>query len=414
MKHVQAEIISAGTELLLGFTVSSNSSFLSRILAGLGLDVYKHVVVGDNTGRIAHAVRAALRRAHVVVVTGGLGPTLDDVTVDGVAAGLKRTWRFDPFTWSKIERRFRARGIEIIPSMKRQARIIQGAEILPNRVGSAPGQLVRVQKHCVVLLPGVPSEARAMMEDAAQRLKRLLRLPWVIESRDFLVTGLSEPQVEARAEDLLTMGGAVTCGIYACPGSVTLRLTAKARTRQAAVKLMAPFEKKIKSRLGSHLYSADGTPLEQVVGGLLARKRLTLAVAESCTGGLVSSRLTDTPGSSRYLRSSIVAYDNREKIRLLKVPKRLLVRHGAVSADVVKAMAKSARKSAGTDLGLAVTGIAGPTGGSKAKPVGLVYIALDHKNRALCERYHFSGERKDIRDKGVQAALNLVRRALLE
>ncbi len=419
-RAVDAEIVAIGTELLLGFVVNSDTAFLGRTLAECGINCFRHVTVGDNPGRLRQALEEALERSDLVITCGGLGPTVDDITLETTAEVTGRPLLLDREILRQIKHRFALRGIRMPKSNLRQAMIPQGAVAFPNSVGTAPGFLLRVPglrpgtlSKILVALPGPPAELIPMVRRwLIPRLKRYAG-GWVILSKTLKLTGITESEVDAKIRDLLAMEGATTLGIYAHPAQVDLRITAKASGRAAAGRQIVQVEGRLRRRLGKLIFGADEETLEKVVGKLLKHKRLTLGVAESCTGGLIGHRITEVPGSSDYFRGGVVAYANELKASSLGVSPHLLARYGAVSAQVAKAMAQGVRRLTGAKVGLSVTGIAGPTGGSRAKPVGLVFIALSTPRGTQSHRCLFSGNRSTVKFKASQTALNLVRLHLL-
>ena len=411
---MNAEIIAVGTELLLGHTVNTNAAWLSRLLAGLGIHCFHQTVVGDHPARIRAALQAARARADLVILTGGLGPTVDDVTAAAVAHVLHRPMVHHPALARAMRDRFRRRHVRRPAGNARQAWLPHGARPLPNALGTAPGFVVADGDGWIAALPGVPAEMEAMA------LRSLV--PWVrarrmgrglVRSRTLKIAGQLESAVNVRVRRWLRMRPPVTVGIYAQPGEVHLRIMAAARTGRAAQRAIARVEAPLRARLGRDCFGADEETLESVVGRWCRQRRCTLAVAESCTGGLVTDRLTDVPGSSAYVRAGVVAYSSDVKQRWLGVPSRVLARHGAVSAPVARAMAQGVRIFAGSDLGVSVTGIAGPTGATRAKPVGVVFIALADGRRTRVQRHDFLGNRRSIKRQSSQAALDLLRRHLL-
>ena len=376
---MNAEIISIGTELLLGHVVDTNSSFLSCKLSELGIDVYHHTTVGDNPARLVEAIRKALGRADIVLMTGGLGPTVDDVTVEAV---------INLFGKSLVRP-------------------------ICNKVGSAPGIVAEYDNKVIVCLPGPPREAIPMFEnDIKPYIRKRFQSEGVIKSRVIKLTGLGESKVDVRVRSLLNLKPPTTVGIYAKLGEVDLKIMSKAKSEKEASKAIAGIEKKIRSKFKDYIFGYDDETLEGVVGEILAKKKKTLAIAESCTGGLISNRITDVSGSSRYFKTGMVTYSNESKENFLGVSGDLIKRYGAVSKEVALEMAKGIKHFACTDIGLAVTGIAGPGGGSKKKPVGLVYIALVTDKKNIVKVYHFSGSRADIKWKTSQTALEMIRRAI--
>jgi nicotinamide-nucleotide amidase len=417
---MRAEIVAIGAELLLGFVVNSDTAYLGRVLAGLGVDCYFHVTVGDNPKRLAETLQTALSRADCVITCGGLGPTVDDITLETVARVTGKPLVAHPEILRKIRARFARLGIRMPKSNARQALLPQGAIPFANDVGTAPGFLLKVRssefgvlEKLLVALPGPPAELIPMVEK--RLIPRLRRFTGgsVIRSKTLKVTGLTESEVDAKVRDLLALKGKATLGIYAHPAQVDLRITAKASSPSAAKRLIAGVEAKIRRRLGPLIFGTDEEALEGAVGKLLKVKKLTLGLAESCTGGLLGHRITEVPGSSDYFLGGVVTYANELKKSSLGVPEEFLKRFGAVSPQVARAMAQGVRRFTGSDLGLAITGIAGPAGGNRKKPVGLVYIALSISKGTKVFRYLFSGDRSTIKFKASQAALDLLRCALL-
>jgi nicotinamide-nucleotide amidase len=410
---MRAELLSVGTELLLGQITDTNAAYLARLLAGYGVDVLFKQTVGDNLERVQDAVRLALSRADLVITTGGLGPTEDDLTVEAVAAVVGAPLVFDQAVADRIAGFFSRRQRQAPQSIFRQARIPQGAQVLPNRRGTAPGLIVPAGGRTIFMFPGVPHEMEGLVADGL--------VPWlaaraggeVIRSRVLRITGMGESMVEEQVRDLIH-GTNPTVAPLAKLGEVHLRITAKARPDRVAP-MIDEVEAGLRARLGDAVFGIDDEQLHEVTARLLIDRRRTLAVAESCTGGMISARLTEVPGASAFMRAGFVVYSNDAKIRDLGVPAHLVAAHGAVSAEVAAAMAEGARRQTGADLGLAVTGIAGPSGGTPEKPVGLVYLALSQNGTTRALEQRFGGEpgRAIIRHLAAQAAINLVRLTLL-
>ncbi|MDR7520852.1 MAG: competence/damage-inducible protein A [Armatimonadota bacterium] len=410
---MRAEIISVGTELLLGQITDTNAVFLARLLAEHGVDVRHKQTVGDNLERVQAAVRLALSRADLVVMTGGLGPTEDDLTVEAVAEAVGLPLVFDEALAESLRAFFEARRRRPPESIFRQARIPRGAEVIPNRRGTAPGLRVVAGEKTIFVFPGVPHEMEGLVAEGLIPWLRARTGDVVIRSRVLRVAGLGESVVEERVRDLIH-GTNPTVAPLARLGEVHLRITAKGRPEEVAT-LIDDMEERLRARLGDAVFGADDETLQGVVARLLIERQLTLAVAESCTGGLLTARLSETPGSSAFLLSGWVAYSNDAKVRDLGVPAELIAAHGAVSAPVAEAMALGARSRAGADLAVAVTGIAGPTGATPDKPVGLVYVAMVSPAGVRSEELRFGdgAGRAGIRHLATQAALNLIRLALL-
>ena len=430
----QAEIIAIGSELLLGGRLDTNSLFVTEQLASLGIEVRFKTVVGDHLADIAQAVRTASRRASVVVLTGGLGPTRDDRTRLAVARLIGRPLRRHPVALEGMRQRLAAWGRTPTPAQLRQALIPAGADVLANPIGSAPGFALTWKETVLVALPGVPAEAEQMFTTAvapwlaaalgSERRQARPARPARIDRRLLHTFGLPESEVDQKLQPLVRSLKAVRCGLLASPlgvtvsflkvqGSATARSTGKDR---ALARLVFAARK----RLGSHAYAEGADTMEQVVGRHLRKRGLTLAVAESCTGGLIGHRLTEVPGSSAYLDRVAVCYSNRAKVDLLGVPERVIRQHGAVSAEVATAMARGVRLRSRAQVGLSVTGIAGPDGGTPLKPVGLVFVGLDaasgRGSRASAGRvtreFRFHGPRAAIKLRASQAALDILRQWL--
>lgn len=410
---MRAELISVGTELLLGQITDTNAAYLARLLAAWGVDVLAKQTVGDNLNRVREAVELALSRSDLVITTGGLGPTEDDLTGEAVAlaAGLPLVHHQE--TADRIVEFFARRGRRAVDSVFRQARIPSGARVVPNRRGTAPGLVVPIGRQVVFMFPGVPAEMEQLVADGL--------VPWltehagdqVIRSRVLRVAGMGESLVEERVRDLIH-GDNPTVAPLAKLGEVQLRITAKGRPA-AVEEMIDRVEACLRERLGDAVVGADDETLPGAAARLLIASGLTLAVAESCTAGLLTARLTETPGSSAFLLAGFVAYSNEAKVRDLGVPPDTIVAHGAVSAEVARAMAQGARARTGASIGVAITGVAGPDGGTPAKPVGLVHLALATETCTRSEEWRFSGEagRAGVRHLAAQAALNLLRLHLL-
>lgn len=410
---MRAELIAVGTELLLGQITDTNAPYLARLLAAHGVDVLHKQTVGDNLERVRAAVTLALGRADLILTTGGLGPTEDDLTVEAVALAVGVPLVFDQVVADGIAAFFAQRRRPAPESVFRQARIPQGARVIPNRRGTAPGLVVPAGGCAIFMFPGVPHEMEGLVAEGL--------VPWlaehaggdVIRSRVLRITGLGESMVEEQVRDLIH-GTNPTVAPLAKLGEVHLRITAKGRS-DVVDQSIQEMEAALRGRLGDAVFGIDDETLQEATARLLIERGLTLAVAESCTAGLVASRLTETPGSSAFLLAGFVPYSNDAKIRDLGVPAGLLTAHGAVSAEVCAAMAAGARTRAGADLGLAVTGIAGPGGGTSAKPVGLVYLAIaDSGGARTVELNYGTGPGRDvIRHLTAQAAINLLRLTLV-
>lgn len=401
-----AELIAVGTELLWGDRAETNTLMLCEALAGLGIPVAAKTVVGDSEAALARVLTATLARAPLIILTGGLGATTDDVTTRVVAkvTGRRLTLRDDVLAGLKAV--YRRRGREMPPSSERQALLPARAEVLPNPVGTAPGFRLTHDGTDIIALPGVPSEMRAVFETAVA--------PWLsdraarpIPRRTIQSFGLGELAVEERLADLFTATGC-EMGLLASPRGVEIRLRAVGTDRSP--ERLSRVADEIRRRLGDAVYGVDGQTMEAVVGESLSARGLSLAVAESCTGGLVGHRLTDVPGSSRYFVGGWVTYDNRAKTGWLGVDPETVAAHGAVSEPVAAMMAQGACRLAGSDLGLALTGIAGPGGGTTGKPVGTLVVAVAHAEGTIVRRWEFRGPRAETKLAFSQYGLDTVRR----
>jgi len=408
------EILTVGTELLLGQIVDSNAAWISQRLAEAGIDVFYKTTVGDNWGRIESALRLALSRADILIITGGLGPTEDDLTRDVLAAVMGRPLRLDPEVLAHIERRFAHRRIPMAENNRKQAMVPEGAEVLSNPRGTAPGLFARLQGAVVACMPGVPSEMKPMcLEQVIPRIREACGITGRIVSRVLKCCGISESTLDQRIGDYFREMRNPTIGVLAHKGEIDIRLTCKGDDPQEIAAKLDELEGRLRARLGDLIFARDEELMEAVVGRLLRERQATLAVAESCTGGLVASRLTDIPGSSDYFERGAVAYSLSAKTALLAVPPALLAAHGAVSRPTALAMAEGVRRSAGTTFGLATTGIAGPGGGTPEQPVGLVYVALAWEGGSAAREYRLLGEREGIKYRASQMALEFLRRHLL-
>ncbi|MFH1189989.1 MAG: competence/damage-inducible protein A [Candidatus Omnitrophota bacterium] len=407
---MKAEIISIGTELLLGHIVNTNAAYLSRKLAALGIDLYYQTTVGDNPGRLVQAVRRALMRSDIALLTGGLGPTVDDVTMASIATLTGKPLVLNRGVLKDITGYFRSRGLKLSPGNEKQARVPKGVTCLRNKLGTAPALIIEHLGKVIVCLPGPPREMEPLFEDGVMRyLKRRFEPGPVFVTRTIKTVGLAESRVNTMVKDLLKLPPPTTVGIYAKPREVHLVIMAKAGNDRLAAKAVSAVEKKITARLKRHIFGYDDDTLESAVGRMLAAKKLTIAVAESCTGGLLSKRLTDVSGSSRYFITGIVTYSNGSKENLLGVPGSSIRRYGAVSGQICRRMALGIRYMTCADIGVGITGIAGPAGGSARKPVGLVFISFVTGDKLTVKEFRFKGSRQNIRWQASQAALDMIR-----
>jgi len=414
----RAAILAVGSELLTPSRIDTNSLFITEQLNLLGIDVVCKSQVGDDRAELAAALRFALGRADVVVCSGGLGPTDDDVTRDVVAEVLARPMAEDERITSRIRARFESRKMVMPAINRRQAMVPQGARVIDNTNGTAPGLWIEAGTQVVLLLPGPPRELKAMLPPVVEQLLAPRSQGLSLVRRVIKITGRTESHTEEAVQPLYRAWEQaevpIAATILASLGQIELHLSARAASRESAASATAAAAEEVAAVLGLDVYSMDGHPLEQVVGNLLVARELRIACAESCTGGLLTSRLTDVPGSSRYVDRGVIAYANDAKIALLGVPPALIEEHGAVSEPVAQAMAHGMRASARVDIGVGVTGIAGPGGGTPEKPVGTVAVAAVGPGSAIRSRlFRFVGDRELVKFQASQAALDMVRRMLL-
>lgn len=409
---MQAEIIFTGTEILLGEIVNTHAQYLGRELAELGIEVTLHTAVGDDSEAIKTMLQNSLARTGLVIITGGLGPTGDDLTGESVAGLLGLDMVRDEQTLHKLDSLFTSRGLPLPAIVTKQAFVPRDAEVLPNSAGTAPGLIVRSRDKTVILLPGPPGELKAVFESHVRGyLKKITGHGAVMHSTLLKVTGLSESQIQEQLQELrFTDNQAVS--YVALPGEVHVRVTVRAGGRAEAVRAAEETAARIAVALGDYVFGRDDEQINEAVAALLAERGLTIAAAESCTGGRIMKMLTDLPGSSHYFVGGVVSYSNELKINLLGVPGEVINSYGAVSEQTARAMAAGICRITGSSLGLGVTGIAGPDGATPGKPVGLVYIALAVGDKVFCMRHVFPGQRAGVRAGASNTALNMVRRFL--
>lgn len=410
---LSAEIIAIGSEMLAPDRTDTNSLWLTEKLNRIGIDVKLKTIVGDDDARLEEVIRDAVKRSRVVITTGGLGPTEDDITRKVVARALNRRLTLDEKVLAEIRTRFQSFGVTMPERNSRQAMVIDGAEVLPNPNGTAPGLYLEQDKCAVALLPGPPREMKPMFENHVQAKFESLSGDIRFARRVLRVAGMGESAVDEKIAPIYTQFENPLTTILFNSSEIEIHLRAHARTEAEAEALIDHLSLKIEQALGNSVFSFRGETMEEVVGRQLTMKGFTVAVAESCTGGLIAQRLTNVPGASRYFLEGVVTYSNQSKTRLLGVDKKLIKEFGAVSQQVARDMARGVRHKAKTDFGLAITGIAGPDGGSEEKPVGLVYVALADDAHTAHKRFMIPGDRELIRWRASQAALDMLRRRLI-
>lgn len=411
---MKVELISVGTELLLGNIVNTNAQYLSEKCAQLGLSVYYQTVVGDNRERLTEVFKTALGRSELVILTGGLGPTEDDLTKEVCAEVMGFPLKEDPHTRQRIEDYLKNSVYKEIPDNNwKQAVVPEGALVLDNDNGTAPGLVMEKDSVVAILLPGPPAELYPLFENKVIPYLNQ-RSQEVILSSMVKICGIGESQVETAIKDMIDSQTNPTIAPYAKTGEVHLRVTAKAETKEKARELIKPVVKELKNRFGENIYTTKAEEtLEQSLVRLLAKHQLTITTAESCTGGMAAARIINVPGSSEVYKEGFITYSNKAKRKYLDVSKSTLKQFGAVSEETAREMAKGGAFETDSDICIAITGIAGPDGGSEEKPVGLVYIGCCCKNKTSVERFVFRGNREKIRIQAACRAIDMARRAIL-
>jgi len=432
-----AQVICIGNEIMLGHIANTNAQFISNKLAAIGIKTSKHLDIPDNPEVIISSIRKALSESEIVILSGGLGPTVDDLTLECIAKALNCKLIFNKKIAERIKAHFKRRNIKMPANNLRQAFIPESAMPILNNIGTAPGLIIPVSEtsgnrraglpvlrsfseggnlayglHGKILIafPGVPFELYPMFENTAiPYLKKVFPSGQIIKSRVIKITGLTESRVNEIIEDLLKISGNVQMGIYPCPEEIHVKITVTEKNENSADLAINKIQKKIVARLRNYIFGYDNEKLEEIVGKMLSRPKKTLAIAESCTGGLLASRITDIPGSSDYFKLGLVTYSNESKNKLLDISIKTIKKYGAVSKEAASLMAKNVRMLAGADYGIGVSGILGPGGATSRKPAGLVYIALSTKAKTICKEFRFVGTRNLIKYKSTQAALNMLR-----
>ncbi len=414
---MNAEIIAIGSELLTPFRQDTNSLYLTEKLNQLGVEVIFKTIVGDNREQLTATANLAIARAEIVIFMGGLGPTEDDLTREAVTDALGLELHRDPAIITSLEQRFAVRGWKMAANNLKQADVITGATVLPNANGSAPGQWIsgkyEGRERIIMLLPGPPHELKALFEEQCVARLRAKLPPQFIATRELKITGLGESACDARVAPIYKLYTDVQTTILAGAGEIQLHLKTRAASLEAAQARVDRLVEKIEEELGDLVFSDNGDSMEQIVGYYLQMRNATLAVAESCTGGMLAERITSVSGSSRYFLGGAVVYSNQLKTTFADVPAELIEKHGAVSREVASALAEGIRRRSGATLGLGITGVAGPTGGTDAKPVGLVFHALASDAGTEVVERKFPGDRKHVRRFASQQAMDMVRRKLM-
>ncbi len=414
---MNAEIIAVGSELLTPHRQDTNSLYLTEKLNELGVEVRFKSIVGDDCESLVAATKLAMRRSDIIIFSGGLGPTEDDLTREAVAEALGLTLRRDPEIIASLEERFAKRGYKFSPNNAKQADVIAGAIALPNTMGTAPGQWISGkydgQDRILILLPGPPYELKALFEGECVARLRAKVPEQHIAMRTLKMAMIPESQVDARVSPIYKTYTDVETTILAGGGEIQLHLRCRKDFQAEAEARVEELAEKIEDEMGDAIFSRKGETIEQIVSYLLQMRNMTLATAESCTGGLLAERITSLSGSSRYFLGGAVVYSNELKTQFANVPKALIDKHGAVSREVAVALAEGIRKRCLSSYGVGITGVAGPTGGTEQKPVGLLYIAVAGEEGTQVVERNFPGDRKRIRQFATQQALEMIRRALI-
>ncbi|MBC6002782.1 competence/damage-inducible protein A [Paeniclostridium sp. NSJ-45] len=410
---MKAEIITVGTEILLGDIVNTNSQFLAKELASIGVEVYYQETVGDNETRLLNLLEEAFKRSDIVITTGGLGPTNDDITKEIAAKYFNQELVFYSDLWENIKSYFEKLGLKPTENNKKQAYFPKDCIILDNPNGTAPGVILKKENKMIILLPGPPKEMIPMFNNSVKSYLQSLT-DYKLVSKTLRFIGIGESELEEKLIDIINSQSNPTISPYAKENEVTLRITAKSKDDEKANDLIKSIEEKIKDRVGKYIYGYDDTTLEETVAKLLVKNNMTIAVSESCTGGMVSSKLIDYPGISQSFIEGCVTYSNEAKMNRLGVKKETLDKYGAVSSETAIEMAVGIAKNLNTNIGLSTTGVAGPGGGTDEKPVGLVYIGIYINGDVKVKKCNFSGSRDKIRSRATNEALNLLRLELLK
>lgn len=406
-------LISIGDELLIGQVINTNAAFIARELNSIGIEIHQTLTIGDNPDDIVSALDYGISKYFLTVITGGLGPTHDDVTKKSLCRYLQTSLVFNPETKKNIERYLQQRNSPWSPAAEEQTMIPAGTSIIPNLRGTASGLFFeRAGRYCIVM-PGVPHEMEAMVKNWFVPFFASKAQGNVILHRTLKTTGIAESALAKKIGEVDTFLKGSTLAFLPSPSGVRLRITATGPGKKSVEEKIQSIEAHIRDRVNEYIYGVDEEQLEEVLGKILAAGNLRLAVAESCTGGLIADRITNVPGSSTYFQCGVVAYSNKSKSDLLDVPEELIGKHGAVSAEVAEAMANGVRIKADADIGISTTGIAGPTGGTEDKPEGLVWIGYSDVSTTFSVRFLFGSGRSLVKERATQAAMEIVRKKLL-
>jgi nicotinamide-nucleotide amidase len=411
---MKATVIAIGDELLIGQVVNTNAAFIAEKLSAVGVPVERIITIGDDEQTIIRVLDESYRPFDVVCLTGGLGPTHDDVTRGAVCKFFGTDLVLNEEALENVRRIFRNRNLPLTKLNEDQALVPRGCDVMQNSHGTAPGYFFHREGKHVAVIPGVPFEMRAMIENYVIPYFEHHTSGQVIRHRTLRTTGIPESFLFQQLGNLNELLDGAKLAFLPAPTGVRLRISVQENNARTAETKIQEIEKRIRAKAEKYIYGVESEELEQVIGRMLTEKKLTIAVAESCTGGLITDKISDVPGSSNYFERGIIAYSNQSKTEILRVPKELIEKHGSVSSEVATAMAEGVREIADTDIGLSTTGIAGPTGGSLEKPVGLVWIGYSDRSETLAVKFNFGDDRRRVKERAAQAALELVRRRLLK
>lgn len=410
---MKTEIITVGTEILLGDILNTNTHYLSNELANMGIDVYYQITVGDNEQRLLSQLKESFKRSDLVILTGGLGPTEDDITKEVCAKYFNMEMEFHEQSWDKIIEIHNKMNRKPTENNRKQAYFPKGSLILPNKYGTAPGCIMEKDKKTIIVMPGPPKEMKPMFDNYVKPFL-LKDNKNILKSKVLRIIGMGESKIENDLLDLIDKQINPTIATYAKDGECTVRITAKGKNEKEVESLIEPISNEIKSRFKEKVYGEDDTAIEDEVAKILVDNNLTIAVAESCTGGMVAADLINYPGISSVFMEGCVTYSNEAKMMTLNVKKETLKTVGAVSEQCAKEMSEGVAARHNTNIGLSTTGIAGPEGGSEDKPVGLVYMGITINNKTIVKKYIFNGNRQQIRSRACKTLLNDLRLELLK
>jgi len=411
---MKAIIISIGDEILIGQVLNTNAAYISEKLNGVGIEVSRILTVGDDEYEILKAFKEYYSRYDIIVVTGGLGPTHDDVTRSAVCKFFAVKLVSSNEVRNNVEEFLKKRNRKWSDAAENQILFPAGAKVIPNKYGTAAGEFFERDNKYFIVLPGVPYEMESMMEDFVVQFFRDKKMDRYILHRTLMTTGIAESELATRLGNLDNILQGAKLAFLPSPTGVRLRITISGTNKNQCENRIQTIETYIREKANKFIYGVDEESLEEVLGKILTERKLTIAIAESCTGGMIANKITNVPSSSSYLERAVTTYSNQSKIDLLNVPKNLIEMCGAVSKEVAEAMALGIRQNAGTDIGISTTGIAGPTGGTQEKPVGLVWIGYSDANKSSAQKFNFGDGRIRIKERTSQAAMEIVRRIILK